>query len=231
MDEIFHRTKIVIGEDGFNRLKNSWVAIFGIGGVGSFAVEALARCGIGKLTLVDYDDVEMTNVNRQIHALITTIGKPKVEVMRKRIKNINPECVVYAEKIFLCEDNIHEMVSPNYAYIIDAVDDVESKVLLIEQAVKKGVPIISCMGAGNKVDPTKLKVSNLFDTRVCPLAKIVRKKLRKKGICEKIKAVFSTEKPHKTIDTKITGSLCSVTSTTGLLAAGEVIKDLTKRKY
>ncbi len=231
MDEIFQRTKIVIGEDGFNRLKNSWVAVFGIGGVGSFATEALARCGIGKLTLVDYDYVEMTNINRQIHALISTIGKSKVEVMKKRIKNINPGCVVYTQKILLCEDNIHEMVSPNYAYIIDAIDDVESKVLLIEQAAKKRIPIISCMGAGNKIDPTKLQVSNLFDTKVCPLAKIVRKKLRKKGVCEKIKAVFSTEKPHKTKETKITGSLCSVTSTAGLLAAGEVIKDLTKLKY
>ncbi|MFZ7133598.1 MAG: tRNA threonylcarbamoyladenosine dehydratase [Eubacteriales bacterium] len=251
MQHEFSRTELLIGNENINRLKSATVAIFGIGGVGSFAVEALARSGVGQFVLVDDDYVCLTNINRQIHATIKTIGKSKVEVMKKRILEINPKAEVAAFQEFYMPGSAEALIRGNYSYIIDAIDTVTGKLDLIESAKKNNIPIISAMGAGNKLDPTKFEVSDIYATSVCPLAKVMRRELKKRNI-PSLKVVYSKEIPIKprekghascstdcicpqettkkcTARNQIPGSISFVPSVAGLIMAGEVIKDLTIR--
>lgn len=193
----FSRTELLLGTEALERLAGSRVAVFGIGGVGSFAAEALARVGIGHLVLVDYDDVCLTNTNRQIHALKGTVGKPKVDVMAERIRLINPEAEVEALKEFYSADNRDHLLAGPLDYVIDAIDHVSAKVDLIASAYERGLPLVSCMGAGDKLDPTRFVVADIAKTHTCPLAKAVRAQLRQRGIVKGIKVVFSTETPRK----------------------------------
>lgn len=228
----FSRTEMLIGKEGLEKLKQSKVAVFGIGGVGSFAVEGLVRAGVGSILLIDSDCVDITNINRQIHSTMSTIGRPKVEVMKERILDINPMAQVYAYQKFFTGINAHEMIQSDYSYIVDAIDTIPSKVELIVTAKKMGIPIISSMGAGNKLDPSKFAVSDIYSTSVCPFARIMRRELKKRGI-ESLKVVYSTEKPIKVTDNgtnarKVPGSISFVPSVAGLIIAGEVVKDLIK---
>lgn len=230
------------------KLGNSRVAVFGVGGVGSFAVEALARAGVGKLTLVDDDCICLTNINRQLHAIVQTVGRPKVEVMRERVLQINPGADVTVLQKFYLPENAEEFFAPDYDYIIDAIDTVTAKIDLIMRARSKGVAIISCMGAGNKLDPTRFEIADIAKTSVCPLAKVMRQELRARGITS-LKVLYSKEKPLTprdeaqggcragcicppgskrtcTIRRQIPGSISFVPSVAGLILAGEVIKDL-----
>ncbi|MFV9567651.1 tRNA threonylcarbamoyladenosine dehydratase [Thermoanaerobacter mathranii] len=233
--DIFSRTELLIGKEGLLKLKNSTVAVFGIGGVGSFAVEGLVRAGIGKLVLIDGDDVCVTNLNRQIHATTFTIGKPKVDVMKDRILAINPEAQVLTFKEFYSSKNSDKLLSKEYDYVIDAIDRVPSKVDLIAKCTLLGIPIISSMGAGNKLDPTKFEVGDIYQTSVCPLAKVMRRELRKRGI-KSLKVVYSKEEPIKNfyrseakISKPVPGSISFVPSVVGLILAAEVVKDLLKK--
>lgn len=191
----FSRNELAIGKEGLNILKNSTVAILGVGGVGSFAVEALARSGVGKLVLVDKDNVDITNVNRQLPALLSTIGQPKVDLMKERIKDINPECEVIALKIFYTEETFEQFFSYDLDYVIDASDTIIYKVHLMKECLKRNIPLISSMGAANKMDPTRLKIADISKTHMDPIAKIIRGMLRKEGIRKGIKVVFSDESP------------------------------------
>ncbi len=233
----FSRTELLVGAPAIQTLKDSKVAIFGVGGVGSFTAEALARSGVGNLVLIDNDTVSLTNLNRQLLATQATIGQAKVIAMKERILSINPHCqVTIFEKLYL-PDTAHELLADDYDYIVDAVDMVTAKLDLIVQAGKMGIPIISAMGAGNKMDPTQFQVADVYETTVCPLAKIMRKELRKRDI-ESLKVVYSKEKPLKplaspedTSERKQTpGSVAFVPSVSGLIIAGEVIKDLINYK-
>lgn len=242
----FSRTELLIGTEGLEKLKNSSVAVFGIGGVGSFTVEALARAGLGKLILVDDDNVCLTNINRQLHATRKTVGKPKVEVMKQRILEINPKIEVITHKEFYSPNTGDRLLSKDYDYVVDAVDTVSAKIDLVVKCQRMGIPIISCMGAGNKLDPTKFEVADIYETSICPLAKVMRYELRKRGV-KSLKVVYSKEKPMKPligVDTckencictnkdrtcakrrQIPGSISFVPSVAGLILAGEVIKDL-----
>lgn len=224
MDDKFQRMKLIIGENGFKVLKESTIAIFGVGGVGSFVVEGLARCGVGKMVLIDKDNIDCTNINRQIHAMSSTIGKSKVEVMRERILDINPDLEVETvQKFLLPTEKAEEFFICGYDYVIDAIDNISAKIFLIEECKKRGIRIISSMGAGNKVDATGFRVGDIFETKMDPVAKILRKKLREKGI-EGLKVVYSEEKPRRVGE--IIGSVAFVPSVAGLIIAGEVIKDL-----
>ena len=227
MDYAFSRTEMLIGKEGMDRLKGSRAAVFGIGGVGSYAVEALARCGIGSLVLVDADDVEITNINRQIHATTETLGRPKVEVMKERILDINPEAEVITYKQFYDEAHASQLIKQSYTYIIDAIDTISSKISLITQAHKQGIRIISCMGMGNKLDPSRIVVDDIYKTSICPLAKVVRKELRKRGI-ESLKVVYSKEEPlkPKVKEIRSPGSISFVPSVAGLIMAGVVVQDI-----
>lgn len=232
----FSRTRILLGQTAIQKLTNARVAIFGIGGVGGYAVEALARSGIGALDLIDNDKVALTNLNRQIIALHNTIGQYKVDVAAERVKAINPNCNVKTYRTFYLPENSSEFDFTSYDYIIDAIDTVAGKIGLIESANAAGTPIISSMGAGNKLDPTAFEVTDIYKTSVCPLAHIMRKELKKRGI-KKLKVVYSKEKPLSplvTEETEVTtkrvtpGSTSFVPSVVGLIIAGEVIKDLIK---
>lgn len=231
MNKRFERSQYLLGADVMKRLEKSTVAVFGIGGVGSYAVEALARTGIGRLILVDYDIIDITNINRQVHATTSTIGLPKVQVMKERLLDINPdlEIVAYNEKYSI--ETKENLLSKEYDYIVDAIDMVSSKIDLIATATSMGIPIISSMGAGNKLDPTGFKVKDIYSTRVCPLARVMRQELRKKGI-ESLKVVYSEEEPMKinlgdsTIRKAVPGSIGFVPPVVGLIIASEVIKDL-----
>lgn len=192
----FSRTEILIGKEGLNKLRKSKVAIFGIGGVGSYVVEALARSGVGHFVLVDDDLVSLTNLNRQIHATINTIGEVKVDVMKKRILEINANAEVEAIREFYLPDKANELIKKDYDYIVDAIDTVTAKIDLVVQAQKYEIPIISSMGAGNKLDPTKFQVTDIYSTSVDPLARVMRRELRKRGI-KSLKVVYSTELPIK----------------------------------
>ena len=234
MPHPFQRTELLLGKEALKKLHNSTVAVFGIGGVGSFSVEALARCGVGKLILVDNDCVCITNINRQIHATTKSIGKPKVSVMKDRILEINPGLEVITHQVFYAPQSSRELIKPDYDYIIDAVDTVSAKVDIVITAKMLGIPVISCMGAGNKLDPTKFKVSDIYKTSVCPLARVMRSELRKREI-KSLKVVYSKEPPvtHKGLvltdsstNKQIPGSVSFVPSVAGLIIAGEVIKDL-----
>ena len=230
MSDFLTRTAIIFGDEGMKKLKNAHVAVFGIGGVGGHASEALARAGVGKIDLFDADVVSVSNLNRQIVALRSTVGKSKVSVMRERILDINPECAVTANEVFYSPDNADEYDLSEYDYVLDAIDTVKSKLELIERAKRAGVKIISSMGAGNKLDPTAFKVRDIYSTAVCPLAKVMRTELRRRGIKE-LKVVYSEEVPQKaTVEGEFSrhapGSVSFVPSVVGLIMAGEVIKEI-----
>ncbi len=227
MENWLSREQLLIGEENVKKLSLATVAVFGCGGVGSYAVEGLARAGVGKIALIDNDVVDVTNINRQLIADITTIGKDKVEVEKDRILKINPKAKVIAYKEFFSEENSNKLIDEKYDYIIDAIDSVKSKILLIKLAHEKNIDIISAMGMGNKLDPTMIEVADISKTEVCPLAKTIRKKLREIGI-NHTKVVYSKEL-SKRIDDKnkqITSSISFVPSVCGLIMAGEVIKDI-----
>lgn len=233
MTNRFERTKILIKEDGLEKLKNSKVIIYGIGGVGSYTVEALVRAGIGHIIIVDPDKVDKTNINRQIEALSSTIGKYKVDVMKERILDINPEVKVEAYKPEQIENGETSLIDESITYIVDAIDTMTNKLKIIEKANEKNIKIISATGAANKLEPTKFEVADIYKTSVCPVCKILRKELKQRNI-KKLKVVYSKEEPIKTNineDSKknILGSISYVPSTMGLIIAGEVIKDIIKR--
>lgn len=244
----FSRTELLLGKEAMQALEDSRVAVFGIGGVGGYAVEALARSGVGTFDLIDDDKVCLTNLNRQIIATRKTIGKYKVDVMKERILEINPEAIVNTHKCFFLPENKDEFDFSQYSYVLDAVDTVTAKIQLVLEAQNAGIPIISCMGAGNKLDPTKFEVADIYETSMCPLAKVMRRELRKRNI-EHLKVVYSKEKAirpiedmaiscrshcicppgakHKCTERRdIPGSTAFVPSVAGLIMAGEVIKDL-----
>lgn len=193
----FSRTELSIGPEGLELMKNSTVAVLGIGGVGSIAAEALARTGVGRLILIDKDVVDITNINRQIHALTTTVGQPKVDLMLDRIKLINPECEVIALRMFYTEETYEQLFQYPIDYILDASDTISYKIHLIKQCLARKIPIISSMGAANKMDPTRFQVADISKTTVDPIARVIRTKLRKEGIKKGVKVVFSTEEPMK----------------------------------
>lgn len=231
----FSRMEILLGEEGVERLAKAKVAVFGLGGVGSYAAEALARCGIGGLILVDFDEITVTNINRQIYALHSTVGKPKTAVAKDRIRDISPDILVRTYETFYNEDTADMFQYEDYDYIIDAMNTVPSKLLLIEYAKKSSIPVISSMGTANKLEPTKLEIADISKTSVCPMAKVMRTELRKRGI-RRLKVVYSRERPRKilqkTVDNKgkvdrlMTGSIAFMPSVAGMCIASEVIKDL-----
>lgn len=229
MLEQFSRTELLIGKEGIEKLQNAKVAIFGIGGVGSYVVEALVRAGIKNFILVDKDEVDITNLNRQIIATRKTIGKPKVEVAKNRILEINPNAnVEIYQEFFLPKSK--GILDETVDYIVDSVDTVTAKIELVMRANKLNIPIISSMGTGNKLDATKFEISDIYKTQVCPLAKVMRKELKTRGI-KKLKVVYSKEEPikHDNVDGKqIPASISFVPSVAGLIIAGEVIKDIIK---
>lgn len=227
MKNWLNRTEHLVGENNLEKLNSSHVIVFGCGGVGSYAIEALARSGIGHLTLVDKDVVDVTNINRQLIADTTTVGTPKVEVEKERLLRINPDIQVDTYQIFYDSTKATELFQTKYDYIIDAIDSVSSKISLVEEAQKHNIPIISCMGTGNKLDPTKFEVTDISKTSVCPLAKVMRKELGVRGI-KHLKVVYSKEQPHRfdEEDKRTPASISFVPSVAGLILAGEVIKDL-----
>ena len=230
MENQFTRTEMMLGAEAVERLRSARVAVFGVGGVGGYTVEALARAGVGELHLFDSDTVSITNINRQIIALHSTVGRPKVEVFRERIADINPEARVYTYPIFYGEDTADSVDMTRFDYVVDAIDSVRSKILLITRVKAAGVPMISSMGAGNKIDPTKFEVADIYKTSVCPLARAIRSELKRRGV-DSLKTVYSKEPPFITGGERTPGSLSFVPGAVGLIIAGEVIKDLTKIKH
>ena len=220
MTDQFERTKRIIGNQGLDRLKAANVIIFGVGGVGSYVCEGLARAGVGSLTLIDKDHVDITNINRQIPALHSTVGKSKVKVMADRIMDINPDCKVETREIFYLPDNRYSIDFALYDYVVDAVDTVTAKICIIEEAKAANVPIISSMGTGNKLNACSFIITDIEKTKVCPLAKVMRKELRKRNISD-VKVIYSQEEPKGQ-----GGSISFVPSVAGLMIAGEVVKDL-----
>lgn len=249
MQHKFSRTEILIGKAGLVKLQQSKVMIFGVGGVGSFAAEALARSGVGSLILVDYDDICLTNINRQLHALHSTIGKAKVEVMKSRILEINPKANVEALRKFYSEADADELLGRKPDYVVDAIDTVSSKVSLAKECLKRGIPLISSMGAGNRITAENYRVTDISKTSGDPLAKAMRKLLRKEGITKGVKVVYSPDLPltplpseadcrnncicpggdaHCALKRQIPGSISFVPPVVGFLMAGEVVRDLLK---
>ena len=247
----FSRSQLLLGESNMKKLSEARVAIFGIGGVGGYVAEALARTGVGSFVLIDDDKVCLTNINRQIIATRKTVGQYKTDVMRDRILDINPDAEIEVRKCFFLPETAHEFDFTQYSYVVDAVDTVTAKLEIIMQATQNNVPVISCMGAGNKLDPTQFQVTDLYKTTMCTLAKVMRRECKKRGV-QKLKVVYSPEKPtrpiedmsiscrancicppgaeHKCTERRdIPGSVAFVPSVAGLIAAGEVIKDLTLR--
>lgn len=222
--EQFSRTELLIGKDALKKLHDSRVIIFGVGGVGGFVCESLARAGVGTIDIVDNDTVALSNINRQIIALHSTVGLPKVDVMKKRIDDINPDCSVNTHQIFFLPENASQFNFSSYDYVIDAVDTVAAKIAIIELAKKSGVKVISCMGAGNKLDPSQFCIADISKTSVCPLARAVRHELKKRGISG-VKVLFSTEQPV-THNADFPASISFVPSVAGLLIAAEVARDL-----
>lgn len=233
MNEKFVRTGLLLGESGLHKLKNSHVIVFGVGGVGGYVAEALARSGIGQISLVDKDEVSESNINRQIIATTKTIGRAKTEVMRERILEINPDAVVEVYNCFYLPDTADQFDFTKYDYIVDAVDNVTAKIELVMRAKEAGTPIIASMGAGNKLDATRFEVADIYKTSVCPLAKVMRRELKKRGI-DKLKVVYSKEEPMKNDAPgedgrrSTPGSVAFVPSVAGLIIAGEVILDISK---
>ncbi len=231
MDQKFIRSAMLLGEDGIEKLKNKKVAVFGIGGVGSFVVEALARTGVGHIVMIDFDDIVTSNINRQIHAHTETIGELKVDAMRDRIKLINPDIEVTALPMLYNKDTL-SILTDDIDYVVDAIDMVTSKLLLIEECKGKVIPIICSMGTGNKLNPAMLEVTDIAKTSVCPLAKVMRTELKKRRI-KKVKVVYSKEQPLKPTELETSesrrstpGSVSFVPSVAGFILASEVIKDL-----
>lgn len=227
MNNWLNRTEYLIGKENIEKLKNAHVTVFGVGGVGSYTAEALGRSGIGHLTLVDKDIVDITNINRQLIADTTTVGKSKVDVAKERLLKINPNLEVTTYQTFYDNTKVAELFSASYDYIVDAIDTVSSKISLVEEAYKRNIPIISCMGTGNKLDPTAFEVTDITKTSVCPLAKVMRKELKERGIPH-LKVVYSKEIPQRFDEEKkqTPASISFVPSVAGLILAGEVIKDL-----
>ena len=233
--DAFARTRLLLGEDAMEKLKNARVAVFGLGGVGGFVVEALARSGVGTLELVDHDTVSLTNINRQLLALHSTVGMSKAEAAKNRVLDINPEARVVAHEKFYGPDTAEEFDFTQYDYIVDAIDTVTAKLALIARAKEAGTPILCCLGTGNKLDPTKFQITDISKTSVCPLARVMRKECAKRGY-KGVKVLFSTEDPipSKLESTEelpegrrsLPGSVAFVPSVAGLLIAGEVIRDL-----
>ena len=240
MGNKFDRTKRLLGADAMEKLNNSHVAVFGIGGVGGHAADALARSGIGKITIVDSDEVAESNINRQLIATTKTVGRKKVEVMKEHLLEINPEVKVHAHDCFFLPETKAKFDFSKYDYVIDAVDTVTAKLALVEACQESGVPIVSSMGAGNKLDPTAFEVTDIYKTSVCPLAKVMRKELKARGI-KHLKVVYSKEIPLEPIEDAAfvsdesrsrratPGSIAFVPSVVGLILAGEVIKDLARK--
>lgn len=239
MNEQFKRTELLIGSEGIRRLNESRVAIFGIGGVGGYVCEALIRSGISSFDIIDKDKIARSNINRQIIALHSTIGRPKVEIMKQRMLDINPLAKINTYETFFLPDNSFEFPFDEYDYVVDAVDTVTAKIELIMQCKNRNIPVISSMGAGNKLDASAFEVADIYKTSVCPLAKVMRRELRKRGV-KSLKVVYSKEEPIKgayfeekeEIDKKgngyAPGSVSFVPSVLGLIIAGEVVKDLTR---
>lgn len=248
----FSRTELLIGKEGLEKLTKSRVAVFGIGGVGGYVVEALSRSGVGTIDIIDDDKICVTNINRQIYATRKSIGKDKVEVAKERILDINNECIVNAHKVLFSKENSSEFDFTKYDYVVDAIDMVSAKIEMILKAKESNTPIISCMGAGNKMDPTKFVIDDISKTKYCPLAKIMRKELKKRGIEKGLKVLYSTEIPLVPIENdetsckhncvcppgtkrkcsirrQVPGSNAFVPSVAGLIIASEVIKDLLKK--
>lgn len=243
------RTELLIGKEALDKLANSKVLVFGVGGVGSFTVEALARAGVGNLILVDDDTVCLTNLNRQIHATYSTISKEKVEVMKERILSINRKCNVETIQVFVTPDNLEEIIPDDIDYVVDAIDTVSAKIALAVYCEQKGIKLMSSMGTGNKLNPAEFKVTDIYKTKVCPLAKVMRYELRKRGV-KKLKVVYSEEVPRKpkvedvvtcktgcvctggtkkcTSKRQIPGSISFVPPVAGMIIASEVVKDLIK---
>lgn len=235
MSEEFSRTELLIGKDAVEKLKNKKVAVFGVGGVGSYVVEGLARCGVGKLILVDNDDVALSNINRQIIATHSTIGRAKVEVAKERVLDINPCAEVQIYKQFFMPET-DGIIDESIDYIVDAVDTVTAKIELVMRANRLNIPIISSMGTGNKLDPMRFEITDIYKTSVCPLAKVMRKELKERNI-KKLKVIYSKEEPIKKENSneenvnskkKIPASISFVPSVAGLMIASEVIKDMIK---
>ena len=226
---------MLFGKKAMQKLASARVAVFGIGGVGGYVVEALARSGVGALDLIDNDTVSLTNINRQIIATLETVGKYKVDIAAQRVKEINPDCAITAHKIFYLPETACEIDFINYDYVVDAIDTVAGKLAIIEKAHNCGVRVISCMGTGNKTDPSAFRVSDINQTSVCPLARVMRRELKKRGITA-LKVVYSREEPLKPLENsgeasqrrEIPASCAFVPSVAGLIIAGEVIKDLIK---
>ena len=228
MGNQFIRTESLIGADALQKLEQSRVAIFGIGGVGGYVAEALSRAGIGNIDLVDNDDINITNVNRQIFALHSTIGKPKIEVAKNRMLDINPNIKITTYKIFFSASTSNIFNFNSYDYIIDAIDSVSGKIELILKAKETNTPIISCMGTGNKLYPEKFEIDDIYKTSVCPLARVMRTELKKRGV-KNLKVLYSKESPIKQKGQRIPTSISFVPPTAGLIIAGEVIRDLIKQ--
>lgn len=224
MTDFLERTRSLIGENSLSKLSKSKILVFGIGGVGGYVVEALVRSGIGEIDIVDNDKVSISNLNRQIVALNSTIGEYKVDVMKKRALDINPDLKINTYKLFFDDDTKDEFDFSKYDYIVDAIDSVKSKLLLVELAKNNNTPIISSMGTGNKLNPLKFEIADIFKTSVCPLARVVRTELKKRGIKE-LKVLYSKETPYKD-GSRIPSSISFVPSTAGLIMASEVIKDI-----
>lgn len=237
MDKTFCRTEMLIGYEGLKRLKESRIAVFGIGGVGSYVVEALARCSVGTLDLCDPDEVCESNLNRQLIALRTTIGMSKVKAAKERIAQINGDAVVHGYECFFDQTTAGMFPFSQYDYVVDAIDTVSSKLLLMEMAKEAGVPIISCMGVGNKLHPEKLEITDIYKTSMCPLAKVIRKECKDRKI-KRLKVLYSTEPPIRpkesapqdgyVLKRQTPGSISFVPSVAGLMIAGEVVRDLLK---
>ena len=230
MADIFDRTRGVLGDGAMERLKNARVAVFGIGGVGGYVAEALARSGVGALDLIDKDDVSITNINRQIVALHSTVGRAKTEVMRERIADINPNCRVTEHKIFYLPENADELDLSAYDFVVDAIDTVTAKLELAVRTRALGVPFIACLGTGNKVDPSRLKISDVSKTSVCPLARVMRRELKARGI-NHLTVLWSDEEPIKSKITEdgrpVPASTAFVPSAAGLMIASHVVRELT----
>ena len=228
MSEIFSRNEILIGKEKQNIIANKTVAIFGIGGVGSYVVESLARCGIKELIIIDSDTISVSNINRQIIALHSTIGKYKVDVMKERVLDINPNIKISTYKTFIENGNSKDILnSHNIDFIVDAIDTVSSKLELIKHAKELNIPIISSMGTGNKLDPSKFEIVDISKTSVCPLAKKIRKELKSQNI-KNVKVLYSKEEPKKELDSKTIGSISFVPSSAGLLITSHIIKEFIK---
>ena len=237
MENQFSRTELLIGEEALKKLASSRVAVFGVGGVGSYVVEALVRCGIGEIDLIDNDKYCITNLNRQLYATRSSLGKYKVDAAEERIKDINPDCRVNKYKVFYMPETSSEFDFKNYDYVVDAIDTVSGKIELVMQAKAAGVPVISSMGAGNKMHPEMFEISDIYKTSVCPLAKVMRQELKKRKVKE-LKVVYSKETPIKHVSAEasngakknVPGSNSFVPSAVGLIIAGEVIRTLIEEK-